>query len=242
MVLTFEGRKDFATFTFEASFSVDNELVVLFGYSGAGKSLILNMISGFIAPDAGNITLNDLTLLDTSRKISLKPSERAVSMVFQNLALFPHMTVEKNILYGAKRIPSSEREAMLEELLTLLRLDKLRTSFPHQISHGQKQRVAIARSMIGKPQLLLLDEPFSSLDMPTRHYMRECVINIIRKRFNIPTILVTHDLDEAASMSDRIFVMAEGSVLQKGTYKEIISSPQNDTVRKLFLHPFDRFQ
>ena len=150
-----------------------NELAVLFGYSGAGKSLTLQLIAGLLKPDAGRITANGDVLFDSQKRINVPPQRRSLGYVFQDLALFPHMTVRQNIAYGATGLPRGARQERVGEMLEVFHLEDLADKPPAEISGGQKQRVALARALIRRPQALLLDEPFSALDNPLRREMRQ---------------------------------------------------------------------
>jgi molybdate transport system ATP-binding protein len=227
MGLQLSVQKDLGGFRLDVSWQVGNELAVLFGYSGAGKSTTFQMIAGLMQPDNGSILLNDRVLYDSAARIDLAPQKRHLGYLFQDLALFPHMTVRQNVLYGASGRTKEEKEDAAEEMLRRFRMSGLSRRFPGQISGGQKQRVALARALAGHPQALLLDEPFSALDMPVRRDMRDMVMEIQRS-FRIPVILVTHDADEAEAIADRMIVYSSGRVLQTCTPDEIFVTPACD--------------
>ncbi len=209
-------------FHLNVSWEVGDELAVIFGPSGSGKSLTLQLIAGHMKPDKGCITLGDTVLLDTGSGNCLPPQKRRIGYVFQDLALFPHMTVEKNILYGAAGISPQDRNRRLRDIMDLFHLERLEQKFPCEISGGQKQRVAFARALIRQPDLLLLDEPFSALDSQLRTEMRD-FLRDIRKLYRIPVVLVTHDIFEAYCLADRVIVYADGSVANTGTPHEIFN-------------------
>ena len=217
-------KKAVKGFTLEAQWEIGDELAVLFGYSGAGKSMTLRMLAGLMRPDEGDIHLNGKTLFDTAAAIDLPPQARSFGYVFQDLALFPHMTVRENILYGAHGLSGSERDSRCREMLERFMLAGQENKFPHEISGGQKQRVALARALIRRPDALLLDEPFSALDAPLRAEMRN-FLKDIRREFPIPVVLVTHDLAEAAALADKLIICADGRIVQTGTPFEVLSSP-----------------
>ncbi|MEM3832480.1 MAG: ABC transporter ATP-binding protein [Thermoprotei archaeon] len=200
----------------------DGELFTLLGPSGCGKTTLLRIIAGLEYPDKGKIFFggNDVTLI--------KSYERNVAMVFQNYALWPHMTVFDNIAFGLKikKLPKSEIKERVWKVLDLVQLSGLENRYPTQLSGGQQQRVALARALVVEPKLLLLDEPLSNLDAKLRIEMRE-EIKRIQKNLKITTIYVTHDQEEAMSISDRIAILDKGKVLQVGTPKEIYEKPQN---------------
>ena len=214
MGLTVAVRKRVNGFALDSSWKIGNELAVLFGYSGAGKSLALQLIAGLMKPDSGIITTNGKACFDSTKNIDIPPQHRSFGYVFQDLALFPHMTVKDNILYGAKGVAKDEGMARLFGMIGSFRLNDLENTFPAEISGGQKQRVAFARAMIRRPDVLLLDEPFSALDNPLRVEMRAFLLQI-RKDFDIPVVLVTHDVVEANTMPVRLL-----STLTAGLYRK----------------------
>jgi molybdate transport system ATP-binding protein len=236
MGLSLEVVKKVNGFKLEISWKIDNELAVLFGYSGAGKSLTLQLIAGLLKPDQGRIAANGDILFDSEKHINVPPQHRNLGYVFQDLALFPHMSVRQNIAYGAAAVPRADRRQRVAEMLQIFHLEGLAEKLPAEISGGQKQRVALARSLIRRPQALLLDEPFSALDNPLRRKMRG-FLKQIHTEFNIPVILVTHDLMEAATLADVLFIYHNGKVIQRGRPQEIISQPVNHYVASLVQLP-----
>lgn len=199
-----------------------DELVVLFGASGAGKSLTLAAIAGLLQPDAGRIVIGERVLFDSARAINLPPQKRRIGLVRQDLALFPHLTVAQNVGYGLRGM--RDARARVAELLQLVGLASLANRHPAQLSGGQQQRVALARALAPRPDLLLLDEPFSALDAPTRMQLRGELFNLQRE-FKIPTIFVTHDLGEAYFLADKLAVMHAGEILQTDTPGNILRRP-----------------
>jgi molybdate transport system ATP-binding protein len=171
-----------------------------------------------------SIVLGGTVLYDSTQSVNASPQKRSIGYVFQDLALFPHMTVAENIRYGAHGIDKTEQERRCGELLRMFRIAGLEDRRPSQISGGQKQRVALARALIRRPGALLLDEPFSALDMQIRLEMRG-ILKEIQQTFNIPVLLITHDADEALALADRMIVYAEGRVMQAGPPDEILLSP-----------------
>lgn len=232
MGIFFSAKKIFKGFTLDASWEINNELSVIFGYSGAGKSMTLQMMAGLIEPDEGKIVLGETVLFDSGQGVNTSPQKRSIGYVFQDLALFPHMTVGENIRYGGHGIDKAEQEQRCCELLRMFRITGLEDRLPPQISGGQKQRVALARALIRRPAALLLDEPFSALDMPIRFELRT-MLKEIQKSFNLPVVLITHDADEALAVADRIIVYAEGRVMQAGSPEEIFLSPSCEEVLTL---------
>jgi putative spermidine/putrescine transport system ATP-binding protein len=198
----------------------DGEFFSMLGPSGSGKTTCLRLIAGFDRPTAGRILLYDQ---DVSQ---LPPYERDVNTVFQDYALFPHMTVGENVAYGLmiKKVPKLERQRRVEEMLDLVRLPKMALRKPGQLSGGQRQRVALARALINNPKVLLLDEPLGALDLKLRQQM-QIELKTIQKRVGITFIYVTHDQEEALTMSDRIAVFNQGNVEQVGTPTDIYEHP-----------------
>ncbi|MCH4545664.1 ABC transporter ATP-binding protein [Rhizobium changzhiense] len=196
------------------------EFISFLGPSGCGKTTVLRMIAGFETPTGGTLTING------KDQSSLKPNQRNIGMVFQAYALFPNMTVHDNVAFGLKvaGAPKTEIDARVKEMLGLIKLDHLADRFPYQLSGGQQQRVALARALAVKPQVLLLDEPLSALDAKIRVSLRE-EIRQIQQQLGITTVFVTHDQEEALSISDRIVVMNAGKADQIGSPFEIYNTP-----------------
>jgi len=232
MGLSVRVTRTFGPFSLDAAWAIGNELAVLFGYSGAGKSLTLQMIAGLERPAAGSIILNERPLFDSATRIDLAPQQRSFGYVFQDLALFPHMTVEKNILYGGHGIDTEQRRERCADLIARFRLSGLTRRFPRELSGGQRQRVALARALIRQPGALLLDEPFSALDAPLRAEMGE-LLREVQRDLQIPVVLVTHDRGEAVALGDRMIVYAGGRVRQIGTPGEVLAFPASDEVADL---------
>jgi iron(III) transport system ATP-binding protein len=193
--------------------------VAILGPSGCGKSTLLRIIAG-LEPHSGEISFMGSELLLKTHP----PEKRNFGMVFQDPALFPHLTVAKNIEFGLKGVPAEERKARILKLTKMLKIEPYLKRYPHQISGGQKQRAAIVRAMVRQPQLMLLDEPFSSLDAKLR---MELVDEIKEVLMGTTTIMVTHDQSEAFRMADHIVVMNEGQIMQQGSPKELHDHPQN---------------
>jgi len=196
------------------------EFLTLLGPSGCGKTSLLRIISGFDKPDTGRVIINGYDSTD------LPPEKRHLNMVFQSYALFPHMTVYDNIAFGlkCKKIPENEIEFRVKNVLRMVKLENLAKRKPNQLSGGQQQRVAIARAVINEPVVLLLDEPLSALDYNLRKSMR-IELKQLQRRLGITFIFVTHDQEEALSMSDRIIIMKEGQIKQIGTPRDIYEEP-----------------
>lgn len=232
MGLSISVKKQLKGFSLDVSWSIGDELSVLFGFSGSGKSLTLQLIAGLMKPDSGVIIANKTTYFDSARHINLSPQQRSIGYVFQDLALLPHMTVRQNILFGAKGVPEDESGERYHEMTAAFYLDAIENKHPSEISGGQKQRVAFARALMRHPAVLLLDEPFSALDTPLRIEMRT-FLKDLRKTFRVPVVLVTHDAAEAATLADSMVVYSEGAVIQRGALADVFGNPANEHVRRL---------
>jgi molybdate transport system ATP-binding protein len=220
MGLSVKLKKKVEGFDLDVELTVGNEIAVLFGHSGAGKSMTLQMLTGLMKPDKGLIRSGERVLFDSSLGIDVPAYRRFFGYVLQDLALFPNMTVRGNILYGAKGLEKNTRESRLRTMVKTFHLEGIENKMPCEISGGQKQRVAFARSLIRRPEALLLDEPFSALDNKVRLEMRN-FLKDIRQAFEIPIILVTHDVTEAYTLADRIMVYSGGRIIQTGFPSDI---------------------
>ena len=196
------------------------EFVTLLGPSGCGKSTLLRCIAGLTEVDGGRINLSGEDL------VPLPPQKRGIGMVFQSYALFPNMSVAQNVAFGLRmqKVAKAESEQRVREALEMVELGDFATRYPHQLSGGQCQRVALARSLVTRPRLLLLDEPLSALDARIRKHLRE-QIRAIQQELNLTTIFVTHDQEEALTMSDRIFLMNAGQIVQSGDAETLYTAP-----------------
>nr|WP_314267674.1 ABC transporter ATP-binding protein [uncultured Moellerella sp.] len=207
------------------------EFITLLGPSGCGKSTLLRCIAGLETPDQGEI------FVDQQNISAQPPQQRGIGMVFQSYALFPNMTVENNIAFGLKmrNVDLDERKRKVAEVIEMVELEGKEQQYPHQLSGGQRQRVALARALIMKPQILLLDEPLSALDARIRKHLRQ-QIRHIQQELNLTTLFVTHDQDEAMILSDRIFLMNKGTIIQSDTAENIYTQPANEFVARFMGH------
>jgi molybdate transport system ATP-binding protein len=231
-------RKQFAPGRDAAGFSLDLTLetgagtAVLFGPSGAGKTLTLDCIAGFTRPDEGRILLDDAIVFDAAAGVDLPPRRRNCGYVFQNYALFPHMTLRQNLEFAAARTPKLERHRRVQEMLERFRLSGEAGRRPHEVSGGQKQRCSIARAVIGSPRILLLDEPARGLDAPLRAEFYD-VLRQVAADFRTPILLVTHDLDECLELGDQMVVVREGRLVQSGTPAAVAGNPASLEIARL---------
>ncbi|GIW05978.1 MAG: hypothetical protein KatS3mg060_0783 [Dehalococcoidia bacterium] len=214
-------RHQLAGFRLSIDLAADREVLVLFGRSGAGKSMALRTVAGLVRPAQGRIMLNGRVLFDDKSRIFVAPQARRVGYVPQSYALFPHLNVYENVAFGVRGVSNAEARRRIEELLELTGLISLQQRRPHQLSGGQQQRVALARALVTQPEALLLDEPLSALDSPTRIELRRA-LRSLQRRFAIPTLFVTHDLSEALYLGDRIAVLDHGRVLQEAPPDELL--------------------
>ncbi|AGB15383.1 ABC-type spermidine/putrescine transport system, ATPase component [Halovivax ruber XH-70] len=211
----------------------DGEILTLLGPSGCGKTTTLRLIAGLESPDAGEIQLHGTVVADSDR--SEPPEDRNVGVVFQDFALFPHLTAAENVRFGIDDWPTDERDERVAELLDLVGLADQADAYPGELSGGQQQRIALARSIAPEPDLLLLDEPFSNLDVDLRVEMREEVRRII-KETGVTAISVTHDQEEALSISDRVAVMYDGQLEQVGIPETVFQQPTSRFVAGFLGH------
>ena len=233
MSLEVHIEKKLDGFTLRADFAAGNRSTALLGASGCGKSMTLRCIAGIVKPDRGRILLDGRVLFDSEQHIDLPPQQRSVGLLFQNYALFPNMTVEQNLLCGlkAEKDPAARRAACTE-MLKAMRLESLAKRYPPQLSGGQQQRTALARILVGKPRILMLDEPFSALDS----YLREEVegeVGSLLANFAGTALLVTHNRDEAYRLCRDMIILHEGQVLRTGATKEVFADPGSIAAARL---------
>jgi molybdate transport system ATP-binding protein len=209
------------SFRLELALEVGGETVALVGPSGAGKTTVLRAVAGLVRPETGRIELGESVLFDAERGIDLPPEQRRVGLVFQEYALFPHMSVERNVAYGGG--------ARVDELLERFHIAHLARSRPGQLSGGERQRVGLARALARDPAVLLLDEPLSALDAHTRNSIRGELQELLRG-LSLPTLLVTHDFEDAAALADRVGVLVDGEILQIGSPGELVAAPNDPFV------------
>jgi molybdate transport system ATP-binding protein len=219
-------------FLLDVAIDATSGFTILFGGSGAGKTTLLDCLAGLSTPDSGRIALADRVLFDSSLAINVTTAQRRVGYVFQSLALFPHMTVEGNVAYGLAHLPSAERSRPATSLLEAFRISHLARRKARDISGGESQRVALARTLVTDPDFLLLDEPLAALDAPTK----ASIIDDLRgwnRSHNIPILYVTHSRDEAFALGERLIVLDSGRVVAQGTPHEVLSAPHIETVAQL---------
>ena len=225
----FAGQQEFAV---DVSFEAATGFTILFGASGAGKTTLLDCVAGLTRPDGGRISIGGRVVFDSSSGVNLPVAERHVGYVFQSLALFPHMTAEQNVSYGLKHLPSNERRRRTTAMLQAFRIAHLGGRNVRDISGGERQRVALARTLVTDPQLLLLDEPLAALDAPTKSH----IINDLQqwnRTQGIPILYVTHSREEVFALGESVIVLEAGRILRQGTPHEVMTAPLQETVAQL---------
>ncbi len=227
MSLDMKVKKDFGGFMLDLELHAGNEVLALLGASGCGKSMTLKCISGIVTPDEGYIKVNDKVLFDSEQNINLSPQERHVGMLFQNYALFPSMTVEQNLMTGMttrKNLTKEQKKEIVREMIEKFYLQGLEKHKPSQLSGGQQQRVALARIMVSKPEILMLDEPFSALDSFLRWELERELMKVLED-FEGTSIIVSHNRDEVYRISDNIAVISDGRKDCFGSKTELFRNP-----------------
>lgn len=224
--------KHLPSFTLDISFSTDRQPLGLLGASGAGKSLILRCIAGIETPDAGRIVLNGRVLFDAEAGIDVPICDRNIGILFQNYALFPHLTIAQNVAFGLQHRPPEQLQTTVAQQLAAVRLEALAERYPHELSGGQQQRVALARALASQPEVLLLDEPFSALDTHLRDQIERQLINCLQTYQGI-TLLVTHNLEEAYRVCHQLLVLENGTAIAHGPKHHIFEQPRNVSVAQL---------
>ena len=231
-MLTVDIKKKLDNFILDVQFETDREILALLGASGCGKSMTLKCIAGIEKPDAGRIVLNDRVLFDSDKGINLSPQKRRVGYLFQQYALFPNMTVEKNIAAGCMEKNRDRKKALVSEKIEKMHLTGLEYKYPSQLSGGQQQRVALARILINDPELLLLDEPFSALDSFLK-WQLEMELADDLKEFGRGALFVSHSKDEVFRLCDAVCVLNEGESESKQYVAELFSEPATRAAAKL---------
>jgi molybdate transport system ATP-binding protein len=219
-------------FSLEIEFSAPPGFTILFGPSGAGKTTLLDCIAGFVAPDAGRVAIGERVLFDVKERVDLPVAKRRVGYVLQDLALFPHLTADKNIQYGLAYLPRAERQERSTAILTAFHIRQLAQQYPREISGGERQRVALARTLVTDPAVLLLDEPLAALDAATKAKILDD-LRAWNDAHGIPILYVTHSRDEVFALGERAIVLDRGRVIAEGTPHEVLDAPRQETVAQL---------
>ena len=226
-------KKQLENILLDVDFDTDEGILGLIGASGSGKSMTLKCIAGIERPDEGLIVLDDKVLFDSSKGINVRPQDRRIGYLFQNFALFPQMTVKKNILVSVnKRYDREAKESKASAIIDLLGLKGLENKYPSEISGGQQQRVAFARIIVNEPDFLLLDEPFSSLDAYLRWNIAKELKGIMEKLAK-QAIFVTHNINEVYYLCKRAIVLADGKEVERNSVRDLIDNPRADITKKI---------
>jgi molybdate transport system ATP-binding protein len=235
-ILNARLRKSFLSAEREFSLDIDFNAApgfnILFGASGSGKTTLLNCVAGLTAPDAGRIAVGDCVLFDGPSRVSVPVAKRHVGYVLQDLALFPHLTVQQNTEYGLAHLPRPERKDRAEAMLCEFRIEHLRHQRPDKISGGERQRVALARSLVTDPCVLLLDEPLAAIDTATKSKILDD-LGRWNQVHGIPILYVTHSREEVVALGERVLVLEEGRIIAQGTPHEVMRAPVQETVAQL---------
>lgn len=229
---SFGSRPEAADFTLDVELTAGAGVSVLLGASGAGKTLTLDSIAGFLEPDEGRILLHDEILFDSKARVQLPPQRRRCGYVFQRYALFPHMTLRANLEFAVAHLGRLDQHRRVGEMIEKFRLGDVAGLRPRELSGGQKQRCSIARALVAEPRLLLLDEPSQGLDAALRTELYE-VLRQVRAEFQTPVLLVTHDLEECFELGEEVFVMRSGRIIQRGTPRQLLARPASSMVAEL---------
>jgi molybdate transport system ATP-binding protein len=226
-MLLVDVHKRRGDFTLEARFSAPTPgITALFGRSGCGKSTLISLIAGLLEPDRGRVQVDDVVLTDGERQLHVDARHRRIGVMFQEPRLFPHLTVLGNLRYGAKRVPRGSRELVkFDEVVALLGLESLTARRPHELSGGEKQRVALGRALLSQPRLLLLDEPLASLDVARREDVLP-YLERLRDHFSIPIVYVSHQFDEVLRLATRVVLLDAGRVLADGDIATVSRDPR----------------
>lgn len=224
--------KNLQAFRLEVEFTAAAGFTIVFGPSGAGKTTLLDCLAGLLRPDAGRIAVGKNILFDAAERVNLPPARRSVGYVFQDLALFPHLTVEQNVQYGLAHLPRSQRQERAAAALDSFRILQLAKRHPRDISGGERQRVALARALVTDPKVLLLDEPLAALDAATKSR----IVDDLRQwneGHRIPILYVTHSRDEVFALGERVLVLDRGRIAAQGTPHEVLEAPLQESVAQL---------
>lgn len=220
MELTLQLRKQQGEFLLDLDLTLSGKRIGIFGPSGSGKSTLVSLLSGLSCPDAGRVLLNGQPLFDSRCRINLPPEQRRIALVFQQHALFPHLNVRQNLLYGYRRCPAAERRIELDEVAAVLGISALLKQFPGTLSGGERQRVALGRAVLAAPRLLVMDEPLSALDDDLRYRIIP-YLKLVPERFGIPLVFISHSLVEMRLMAEQVAVLEKGMLTAMMTPDEL---------------------
>jgi molybdate transport system ATP-binding protein len=225
----FPGNSGFAL---SCDFRAEPGFTILFGASGAGKTTLLDAIAGLVRPDAGNIAVGETAMFDAERGLDVSPQRRRLGYVMQELALFPHLTAEENVAYGLAKLGRSEREKKTQEILKSFRIAEVSKRRPEEISGGERQRIALARALVTNPRTLLLDEPLSALDLPTKSRILDD-LRAWNETRRVPILYVTHSREEMFAIGERVMVLEAGRIVADGPPHQVMTAPRLEMVADL---------
>jgi molybdate transport system ATP-binding protein len=235
-ILSARIRKSFPAaghgFSLDVEFTAAPGFSILFGPSGSGKTTLLDCVAGLAAPDEGRIVIGERVLFDAGLHVDVPVAKRSVGYVLQDLALFPHLTVEQNAEYGLAHLPRADRRQRAAAMLQEFRIDRLRQQHPAQISGGERQRVALARALVTDPRVLLLDEPLAALDAPTKSKILDD-LRQWNQQHRVPILYVTHTREDVIALGERVLVMEQGRIIAQGAPHEVLGAPLQETVAQL---------
>jgi molybdate transport system permease protein len=232
VALTIEIAKRLPDFALDVSFTADTSPVALLGPSGAGKSMLLRCVAGIERPDRGRIALGDRVLFDSERRVQVPTRARKVGMLFQNYSLFPHKSVTENVAFGLQGVPAAIRRQRLSDLVQRTHIVGLENRYPRELSGGEQQRVALARALATEPEALLLDEPLSALDAHLRSQLEAQLLETFAA-YRRPTLLVTHNIEEAYRLGDRLMLLSRGRVISFGPKEDVFRHPPTQEAARL---------
>ncbi|MFA9560647.1 sulfate/molybdate ABC transporter ATP-binding protein [Evansella sp. AB-rgal1] len=232
-MLKVDIKKKLKHFQLDTKFEVGTGITGIIGPSGCGKSVTLQCLAGLLSPEYGEILLNNAPLYHSQHRINVKSRNRKIGYVFQNYALFPHLTVEKNIEYGLKGKTNVEKKQKVSNMVKKVQLSGYENFYPNQLSGGQQQRVALARTLVTEPDLLLLDEPFSALDHHVKHILEQELLNILKENYSGIVLLVTHNMEEAYRLCDHLILYDQGQIIQSGSKDAVFRKPENISAAKI---------
>ena len=233
-------RKSLGGMALDIELQLGAGITIIFGASGAGKTTLLDCLAGLTTPDEGRVILGDRVLFDSEQRNTVPTERRRAGYLFQDLALFPHLTAEQNVQFGLAHLPKPERSARARQMLKTFRVDHVMSRKPGQLSGGERQRVALARTLVTEPEFLLLDEPLTGLDAPTKRSLIED-LRSWNARQRIPILYVTHDRPEVYALGERVIVLEQGKVVAEGTPHSVLQTPEHESVAQLagFENVFD---
>ena len=223
------GAKFFRPFQLRVTAMIEPGITALFGHSGSGKTTLLRTIAGLALPDEGRIQLDGRTLFDSAQEVNLSPSKREIGMVFQSLALFPHLRADENISYGLHKLDDNSRNKKVGAIIDAFRIRHVRNHRPASLSGGQQQRVALARALVTEPRALLLDEPLSALDPGTKSHIMDDLRSWTAER-QIPVLYVTHNREEVFAMAHRVIALEDGRIVGQGTPRDVLGGAQHEAI------------